>query len=119
MYLMLSTPRHVKRFWSANDQTNYRTAIRVVYDDNTTGIINIDGESDYGASGDRYYNISIGGQRDPNTNQIYYVDMLFFKKPQKATSKHGQKIIVDEQCKPLHLVGEFILLQSALIKFDF
>lgn len=87
MYLMLSTPRHVKRFWSANDQTNYRTAIRVVYDDNTTGIINVDGDTDFGASGDSYYNISIGGQKDPNTNQIYYVDMLFFKKAPEGDFK--------------------------------
>lgn len=87
MYLMLSTPRHVKRFWSANDQTNEHTAMRVVYDDNTTGIINIDGVNYMNMSGVSYQQIFIGGQQDPNTLQNYYIDMLFFKKAPEGDFK--------------------------------
>ena len=86
MYLMLSTPRHVKRFWSANDQTNNHTAMRVVYDDNTTGIINIDGYG-YASVQEFYQIIYIGGQTDPNTSQSYYIDMLFFKKAPEGDFK--------------------------------
>ena len=88
MYLMLSTPRHVKRFWSANDQTNNHTAIRVVYDDNTTGIINIEGFQSFNMTEhSSYYQIFIGGQTDPNTSQSYYIDMLFFKKAPEGDFK--------------------------------
>ena len=82
MYLMLSTPRHVKRFWSANDQTNNHTAIRVVYDDNTTGIINVEGFQSFNMTEhSSFYQIFIGGQ------QGYYVDMLFFKKAPEGDFK--------------------------------
>ena len=56
--------------------------MRVVYDDNTTGIINVEGGQSFNMTEhSSFYEIFIGGQ------QGYYVDMLFFKKAPEGDFK--------------------------------